>query len=403
MHMKHSSHGARLGLIWLACVLLAACKSAPIVAPNPLPAGLLKAPVASNSIYQEAWQMTTASSDHANLAPAVFGDSAFIPNPNGEVMRVNEAGIIQWQVQLPSPITTAIAANESVVAVITENGAINVLAATDGALKWSQSLTSEMLGAPTLAQGLVMVRTIDGLIVAFDQERGTRQWLLARPIGALSIRSHHPALVFDGMVIFAGAQASLFAVNPKSGQLVWEQTIARPTGISEVERLVDIVSAPVVEPRQTETRNARVCASTFNGKTTCLLAHNGQIVWQADIASASGLAISEELVMVVDRESVLVGLSRIDGQERWRNDSLKGRALTMPILTPRGLMLADGLGFLLQFDPANGQLISALPTPGAVQEVAGLKINPRLITQPPVRFGDALLVQSKLGSVTAFR
>lgn len=383
-------------LIVVTAWSLSACRSAPIIPPNPLPP---IAEVQTQAITQ-VWQKTSMESDSATILPAVFGDSSIFARAKNRLMRINLDGAEVWQINLPDDINAGVGANADLVVVSTQDGVLRAFSADNGQLLWQQPMTSEVMGVPLITSGKVIVRTSEGLVIGFDAKTGNRTWLMARPIGALSVRSNLPMLVLDDAVVAGGPQGGLFAFNPNNGQLLWERVISRAEGISEVERLIDIVSAPAAEPQATSLRKTQVCASTFNGKTACVRGEDGRMLWQADIASASGLLMGSDKVWVVGRDDTLYALSLFDGKVIWKNELLKGRALGAPILMSQGLMLGDGLGYVLIFNPQDGRLISASPTPGAIANVSGLKINPRYLAPAPMAWGKGYLLQSRLGSLT---
>ena len=57
-------------------------------------------------------------------------------------------------------------------------------------------------------------------------------------------------------------QGKLLALDLSNGNIGWEATVATPKGASELERLVDVVGRPVVDAE-------RVCASAYRGRVAC--------------------------------------------------------------------------------------------------------------------------------------
>ncbi|WP_446513602.1 outer membrane protein assembly factor BamB family protein, partial [Photobacterium sp. DNB22_13_2] len=58
-----------------------------------------------------------------------------------------------------------------------------------GAQKWKATVNGEVLTAPLVGQGLVIVRTTDGRILGLDGGSGDRKWIYQRSPSALNLRS----------------------------------------------------------------------------------------------------------------------------------------------------------------------------------------------------------------------
>lgn len=386
-------------LIVVSLLLLGlyACKSAPIIPPNPLPNGI------DGRVPAQVWNLLMDSSSEQTLQSAVVGNNLYLADPKGRLMRVNSDGQVQWEIRTEGAISAGVGASSVVVAVATTDAYLRAFSAVDGKSLWQVPHSNELLGPPLVIGNRVLVRTADGLIIGYDAHSGARVWLQARPIGALAVRSHQPMLSVFDIVIAGGAQGQLFAFNPTNGQILWERTLSRAEGVSEVERLIDIVSPPVVDQATADPRNSRICAATFNGKTACVRASDGQIIWQANVNSAAGLAILDDTVIVIDRNDTLHGLALADGQSRWSNAQLLNRALSTPAVFNQRLIVGDGLGYVFAINPQNGAIQYFVPTLGAIREVSGMKQNPRFIAQAPVVFGARFLVQTRTGEISAWQ
>src|SRR3569833_2106192 len=74
------------------------------------------------------------------------------------------------------------------VAVGGANGALLVFNG-EGKLRWKAQASSEILSAPAVGQGLVIIRSLDNRIVAYDAESGVRRWSVQRSAPSLTLRS----------------------------------------------------------------------------------------------------------------------------------------------------------------------------------------------------------------------
>jgi outer membrane protein assembly factor BamB len=80
-----------------------------------------------------------------------------------------------------------------------------------------------------------------------------------------------------------------------------------------------------------------------------------------------------------------------DGSEIWRNDKLKRRGLSTPVLTSSAVVVADYQGYIHWLDKSTGVL------------VARTRLAKDRVSNPPVSSGDTVVVLTDGGRLGAFR
>ena len=103
---------------------------------------------------------------------------------------------------------------------------------------------AKYLSVPVVANGIVIVRTTDGAVIALNEKTGGKLWSYEHNAPALSVRGSAPIIVEDN-VIEGYDNGKLMALRLADGKYVWETSIAIPKGRSEVERLVDLDVDPI--------------------------------------------------------------------------------------------------------------------------------------------------------------
>ena len=87
-----------------------------------------------------------------------------------------------------APIAAGVGSDGYVVAVGTEKGELVVISA-EGQKLWSTFLTSEMDAIPLVGHGLVIVRTADTRVTAFDAMTGEQRWRYHRQAPSLTVKN----------------------------------------------------------------------------------------------------------------------------------------------------------------------------------------------------------------------
>jgi outer membrane protein assembly factor BamB len=148
------------------------------------------------------WTAAIGKSNGYVLSPAVAGNSIFAAAADGSIARFDVAtGNVVWRINAGAPLSAGVGSDGNTVAVAGEKGMIFAFDG-DGKLRWKAQTTSEVLSAPAVTADLVIVRSVDNRIAAFDVATGTRRWFLQRTTPALTLRSA-PGIITNGTAAFA--------------------------------------------------------------------------------------------------------------------------------------------------------------------------------------------------------
>ena len=181
------------------------------------------------------------------LTPVVMGEHVFIADTRGEIVALfAETGKKVWENDSDLPITGGPGADENLVLVGTSEGDVLGLISESGEEAWRTKVSSEILSPPRESDGVVVVRTIDGKIFAIDATTGDRLWVYDRTVPNLTLRGTSTPVIANGLVIAGFDGGRLTALELKTGKLIWEAKVAIPRGRSQLERMVDIDSQPLI-------------------------------------------------------------------------------------------------------------------------------------------------------------
>ena len=98
------------------------------------------------------------------------------------------------------------------------------------------------------ANGLVIVRSNDGRVTAFDAaNRRAPLVLAARPACAHRARQRRACCSAPASCSSATTTARVAALSTQDGRLLWEQAVAQAEGRSELDRMADIDGTPVLD------------------------------------------------------------------------------------------------------------------------------------------------------------
>ncbi|MFQ3190165.1 MAG: outer membrane protein assembly factor BamB [Paraglaciecola sp.] len=270
----------------------------------------------------------------------------------------------------------------------TENGEVVALDANTGQRKWITTVKGEVLASPAIDAGIVLINTGSGLIFALNADNGEEVWSSESDVPPLSLRGVSSPAAVNGGAIIGTATGKLIVNILETGQTAWEQVISAATGVTELERIVDIDSEPLVS-------GGNVYVISYDGSLAAVELRTGRVIWKREYKSFRRLSLSGSTLYLVDVNSNVYALDSRNGVELWSQGALKERLLTGA--TPIGdyLVAGDKFGYLHWFDQADGKIVARLEVGGDDEDES--------IYHSPVVDGDILYTQTRDGKLVAIK
>ncbi len=288
------------------------------------------------------------------LTPVVKGEHVFIADTRGEIVALHaESGKSVWENDSDLPVTGGPGADENLVLVGTSEGDVLALISESGEEAWRTKVSSEVLSPPRESDGVVVVRTIDGKIFALDAATGDRLWIYDRTVPNLTLRGTSTPIIANGLVIAGFDGGRLTALEVKTGKLIWEAKVAIPRGRSQLERMVDIDSQPLI-------LGDSIYVTTFQANVSALSLDTGQVLWQRDISSHSELSADAEHLYVTDYLGNIWALDRFSGGSVWKQEKLAHRKVTGPAILGDKVIVGDLEGYLHWLDKETGDFAARI-------------------------------------------
>lgn len=373
----------------LTCVgmlaLMAGCSSLNPFASKPAPRN---PPTALEDFRQtlavrNAWSASIGGAGTFVFSPAIAGNSVFAAAADGTVARFDSGtGRTVWRISADVPLTAGVGSDGTTVAVAAEKGVLMAFDG-DGKLRWKAQASSEILSAPAVGQGLVVVRSVDNRIAAYDAETGSRRWTVQRTSPPLTLRSA-PGIAIAGSTAYVALPGGrLLALALSNGGPRWEVAVGDPRGTTELERIADLSGTPVVA-------GGDVCAVAYQGRVACFDVTSGAARWAKELSSEVGVAVNERNVFAVDEKGSVTAFARDTGSGVWRNSKLANRRLSSPVILARAVAVGDGQGYVHFLSREDGAFLARVSTDGS-QVVAGSPLS-----------ATTAVFQTQAGTIVAF-
>lgn len=312
---------------------------------------------------------------------------------------------------------------------------------------WDKDLDEEIRATPIIADGIVVIATTDGRVVAFELEDGTKRWerdgnndiiwtpaadsetiyvyLNEGEMHALNLRTgesrwrlrfENAPFEVDGSVLVDDilyiSTVYVWAIDTRSGDVLWKITPEEhdPTGLAVEDDRLFIASRGVAEALdvangsqiwRSEYREVMWSPLTVGDniylpiggppEIWALSTETGEFRWKTMIAEepreslATSPIVTDERIIAADHKGTVAGLSEDDGILQWRY-SLDSDLDDHPVACGETVYI-----------PTDGDIVALSTSTGEVQwrtEVGELPNSPAIV-------GDRLLVTTEGGQVLA--
>jgi outer membrane protein assembly factor BamB len=378
-----SARWARFALVTLALGSLLGCNNDKEVDP---PAELVK--IVPKRDVDRAWSTGLGGdSERLRLAlrPAIADNVVYAASHDGEVVALKaENGHKVWAAKTKLALSAGPDVGGGLVVLGSSDGDIVALDAATGAERWRRAIASEVLARPLIVNDLVVVRTVDGHVEALSQTDGATRWSLEEPVPRLTLRGTAPPVLANDRIIAGFDNGKVLAIDPRSGEVMWDAIVNAPHGRTELERLADIDSPARVSGDD-------VFVVGFQGRVAMLALDSGQIWWARDASSYRGFAMDEENLYLTNADSVVIAMRRSDGAVQWEQNGLRRRGVTAPAVDGDSLVVGDFEGYLHWLDKATGEIVARQKTDG------------ERITNAAVTADSGVFVQTDSGKLLVFR
>ncbi len=342
------------------------------------------------------WDEDIGQGDGGNslaLTVASNGDRVYAADHRGQVAALNiQTGDLIWKVATDMPLSAGPAMGSGKILLGTREAQVIAIDEASGSILWQAPVSSEVLAPPEAAQGVVVAHTGDGTVFALSETDGKVLWSLGQHIAPLSLRGSSPPKILlrgasdtEDMVLVGFANGRMAALRLGDGKLIWEKPLAMASGMSELEQVVDIDSAPQVHDRM-------FYVTAFYGGVIAASLLDGEVIWRNDrIIAQAAPQVTWRRLFVTDVAGDVWGLDETTGRAYWKQTDLHQRQLTAPVPYGDWLVVGDYKGYVHVLAQEDGRLVGRK------------RIFHSPIRAAPVVVGEVVLVLSSGGGLAALK
>lgn len=250
-------------------------------------------------------------------------------------------------------VTGGVTVGYGLVLIGTSDAQVVALDQVNGKEVWRASVSSEVIAPPATNGDIVAVQTVDGQLTALDAKTGKTRWSYGVQVPILTLRGTAAPVIADDVVLAGFSTGKIAVLGAEQGELRWEQRIMLPQGRSELERLVDVDSTPLVT-------SALVFAASFQGRLKRMRLADGNEDWEREVSTYRDLAQGYGHVYVVNESDEILAYDMDSANIVWTQSALKFRRLTSPVAFGNYLAVADAEGYLHVLAQSDGRFVARI-------------------------------------------
>ena len=350
----------------------------------------------------ELWSESTGSGtdeQYLLLTPIIVNQRLYVVDVSGRIKCLDATnGVTMWAKDMEhiggsklkfwskaesETISGGPGYGENTILIGTSEGQVIAFSADQGEELWHTRVTSEVLSAPQRHNNIVIVRTLDGKIFALDGRSGKHLWNHDRSVPSLTLRGTSAPVISDDIVIAGSDGGHLAALELQTGRLLWEATITESRGSTDLERMVDIDSTPLVI-------NGTIYVATYRGDLVAINMESGRELWRRDVSSYAGFSADDDNIYLTDEDSHIWALERYTGNSVWKQEKLHARGATAASVIGDYIVVGDFEGYLHWLNKGTGDF------------VARTRITKERIIVKPLVLGKYLYAYSSDGTLAAY-
>ncbi len=389
----------------LIFILLTSCASSPSPVLPPVALQALTNQLKIDLLWTQRFG-DGVGDNYLKFQPVFYKNAIVYMDYNGKLSSVDQkTGDVNWQREFNLPVSNQFLIYDNKIIFGTSQGELIMAQLDNGAIVWRKNFSSEILSKAAVSDGYLVINTVDGYLYGLDVNTGNQRWFYNRTVPVLTLRGSSSPVITNGIVLSGFDNGKLIALTLNTGRVIWDTTIALPSGSTEIERIIDINIIPVV-------KDDLVYIATFQGRLAAVELTSGKIVWSRELSIYNDIKVDAFRVYVTAADSRIWALDRKNGATLWKQDAFIRRNVTGPVLFHDQLIVGDFNGYLHWMSRKDGKVLSRvqLGEPVTKYNPADDEVNyfdthiskVGNILSIPVIFDNTLYATNRYGDVHAY-
>jgi outer membrane protein assembly factor BamB len=269
--------------------------------------------------------------------PLIEGNMAYLGSDGGGVFAIDiKQKKIVWQYDVANEVISPLHSSGEYLLFTTNNDSVECLDKTTGRWLWrytSGSTMSELTvrgtsGASTDDEGRVFVGFSNGYLIALQIDDGKELWKVKLAVKSEFHDVDTTPLIIGDLVIAASYDGSLYGIDRRSGEMIWQFARNSVHAITADEN--------------------SVYYSALDKRVYCLNPSNGNVRWEFSVykGTPNQVVVDDELLYVLSTGGYLHLLDKVTGEHVLSKKFMDATFSNLPLPTPHGIYAFSDGGWL---------------------------------------------------------
>ncbi|MBY0379549.1 MAG: PQQ-binding-like beta-propeller repeat protein, partial [Burkholderiales bacterium] len=272
----------------IVIVLLFGCATDNTLMPNP------NLQIKSLETFAITWNISTLSKSFSgSFAPVMDQDNAiFTADSSGFIYKFDSSdGTTIFSFNIKHKLSSGTAVSSDTIFVTTQDDYLLAIGKATHEVQWQVKLPTISIEAPQVVNDIIVVRTNDGSLLAYNTQTGALLWVFQRPIPTLTLRATSTFQVSSAgdILVYGQPGGRLSVINVLTGVSIWDSFVALPVGATDLDKLTDINMRPVIN-----NDDRTICVGTYNGRIGCVDAISSNTVWSKEFSTSVQLLVDKQ-------------------------------------------------------------------------------------------------------------
>ncbi len=320
------------------------------------------------------WENKVGDNDVNNLNLVFSEEFVVAATSDGSLRKMQMAtGKTIWEKEISEKIMIGVGGDLENILFVTENSYLWCLD-NEGNTIWKIFVDGEVLTSPVINNQKAYIRLANYEILQIDLKQGDIDWRYVHSSPALTFNGTSSLTFSDGVIYGGFGAGKMVAVHQKSGAFIWEANVSQIKGVTDIDRLSDVLSQPIIN-------NAEVYGVSTSGDLTSIDRRNASIIWTRKISSFNNIVFDGFDIYLTHKSDSLYSLdSRKNGKTNWRNADLQYRRVTDPVIVGEYIAIGDFDGYIHLINSETGiiegraQITSDVPIGKNIHSIGDNKI-----------------------------
>ena len=241
-------------------------------------------------------------------------------------------------------------------------GEIIGIDATNGKIMWRFVTDAPVHSSPLVANGRAYAVSVTSQLYAIDDKTGELVWTQSGLTESARVLSSSSSVIQGDTLITPFSSGEVVASLTANGRRLWNESLSRVTGGNSLASINDIAGHPVIN-------DGAVYAVSQSGLLAAIDLRSGVKTWDKSISSIQSPWVAGAYVYVVSVDAELYCLEKSSGRIVWMTQldrfknakKKKGKIVwTGPVMVEGHLVLASSEGEIVEVNPTKGEIVNKI-------------------------------------------